>query len=112
MSDEDIVVAAIVEGRVLHGRAVLRVLLDRAGVDRPPRAGRLVPDLRRGRQRMALQQRRLAARARMRDIEREFEAAPELAALVADMLEEIDALRARLRSWKNRGGPYFSGSAK
>ena len=34
---------------------------------------------------------------RMRDIEREFEAAPELAALVADMLEEIDALRARLR---------------
>src|SRR4026207_44608 len=36
-------------------------------------------------------------RQRMRDIEREFEAAPELAALVADMLEEIDALRARLR---------------
>jgi chaperone modulatory protein CbpM len=34
---------------------------------------------------------------RMRDIEREFEAAPELAALVADMLEEIDELRARLR---------------
>ena len=34
---------------------------------------------------------------RMRDIEREFEAAPELAALVADMLEEIDALRARLQ---------------
>ena len=35
---------------------------------------------------------------RMRDIERTYEAAPELAALVADMLEEIDALRARLRS--------------
>jgi len=34
---------------------------------------------------------------RMRDIEREFEAAPELAALVADMLAEIDELRARLR---------------
>jgi chaperone modulatory protein CbpM len=34
---------------------------------------------------------------RMRDIEREFDAAPELAALVADMLEEIDELRARLR---------------
>jgi chaperone modulatory protein CbpM len=33
----------------------------------------------------------------MRDIEREFEAAPELAALVADMLAEIDELRARLR---------------
>lgn len=34
---------------------------------------------------------------RMRDIERTYEAAPELAALVADMLEEIDALRARLQ---------------
>jgi chaperone modulatory protein CbpM len=33
----------------------------------------------------------------MRDIERSFDAAPELAALVADMLEEMDALRARLR---------------
>ena len=34
---------------------------------------------------------------RMRDIERSYDAAPELAALVADMLEELDALRARLR---------------
>ena len=34
---------------------------------------------------------------RMREIERTYDAAPELAALVADMLEEIDALRARLR---------------
>jgi chaperone modulatory protein CbpM len=34
---------------------------------------------------------------RMREIERTYEAAPELAALVADMLEEMDALRARLR---------------
>lgn len=33
---------------------------------------------------------------RMRDIERAYDAAPELAALVADMLEEMDALRARL----------------
>jgi chaperone modulatory protein CbpM len=32
---------------------------------------------------------------RMHDIERIYDAAPELAALVADMLEEIDALRAR-----------------
>ena len=39
----------------------------------------------------------LARARRMRDIERSFEAAPELAALVADMLEEMDALRARLR---------------
>lgn len=34
---------------------------------------------------------------RMREIEKSFDAAPELAALVADMLEEMDTLRARLR---------------
>jgi chaperone modulatory protein CbpM len=34
---------------------------------------------------------------RMRALERDFEAVPELAALMADMLEEIDELRARLR---------------
>jgi chaperone modulatory protein CbpM len=33
----------------------------------------------------------------MRDLERTYDAAPELAALAADMLEEIDRLRARLR---------------
>lgn len=37
---------------------------------------------------------------RMHEIERTYEAVPELAALVADMLEEMDELRARLR----RGG--------
>ena len=42
----------------------------------------------------------LSRARRMREIERGFDAAPELAALVADMLEEMDALRARLR----RGG--------
>ena len=34
---------------------------------------------------------------RMRDLERSFDAAPELAALVADMIEQMDDLRARLR---------------
>lgn len=34
---------------------------------------------------------------RMRQLERDFESGPELAALVADLLEEIDTLRARLR---------------
>ena len=33
---------------------------------------------------------------RMRQFERDFDAAPELAALIADLLEESDALRARL----------------
>jgi chaperone modulatory protein CbpM len=33
----------------------------------------------------------------MRQLERDFEAEPELAALVADMLAELDALRVRLR---------------
>ena len=34
---------------------------------------------------------------RMRQLERDFEATPELAALMADLLEEVDELRARLR---------------
>lgn len=34
---------------------------------------------------------------RMHQLERDFEAVPELAALVADLLEEMDELRARLR---------------
>jgi len=34
---------------------------------------------------------------RMRALERDFDAAPELAALMADLLEEMDELRARLR---------------
>jgi chaperone modulatory protein CbpM len=34
---------------------------------------------------------------RMVQVERGFDAAPELAALMADMLEEIDRLRAKLR---------------
>jgi len=39
----------------------------------------------------------LARARRMREIERDFDAVPELAALVADLLEEMDELRARLR---------------
>jgi chaperone modulatory protein CbpM len=39
----------------------------------------------------------LARVRRMREIERTYDAAPELAALVADLLEEMDSLRARLR---------------
>lgn len=34
---------------------------------------------------------------RIRAIERDFDAVPELAALVADMLEEVETLRLRLR---------------
>lgn len=34
---------------------------------------------------------------RMRRLERDFDAVPELAALVADVLEEMDELRVRLR---------------
>lgn len=33
---------------------------------------------------------------RMHQLERDFDAGPELAALVADMMEEMDALRARV----------------
>ena len=38
----------------------------------------------------------LARARRMRQIERDFDAVPELAALVADMLDEVDRLRERL----------------
>jgi len=34
---------------------------------------------------------------RMRQLERDFDAVPELAALVSDLLEELDTLRQRLR---------------
>ena len=34
---------------------------------------------------------------RMRQLERDFDAVPELAALMVDLLEEIDAMRVRLR---------------
>lgn len=34
---------------------------------------------------------------RMRQLERDFDCVPEMAALVADLLEEMDSLRARLR---------------
>jgi chaperone modulatory protein CbpM len=35
----------------------------------------------------------------MRQLERDFEAVPELAALMADLLEEMDELRTRLRRY-------------
>lgn len=40
----------------------------------------------------------LARARRMRNLERDFDAVPELAALVADLLEETDRLRALLRA--------------
>lgn len=36
---------------------------------------------------------------RMRQLERDFDAIPELAALVADLLEEMDGMRLRLRRY-------------
>jgi chaperone modulatory protein CbpM len=37
---------------------------------------------------------------RMIDVERKFEANPELAGLVADLLDEVEALRAQVRRFK------------
>jgi chaperone modulatory protein CbpM len=37
---------------------------------------------------------------RMRQVERDFDAGPELAALFSDMLEELDVLRRRLQHFK------------
>jgi chaperone modulatory protein CbpM len=39
---------------------------------------------------------------RMQQLERDFDAVPELAALMADLLEEMDALRAQIQ--RGRGG--------
>ena len=39
----------------------------------------------------------LSRARRMRALERDFDAVPELAALVADLLEEMDELRTRMR---------------
>lgn len=39
---------------------------------------------------------------RMRQLERDFDAVPELSALVSDMLEELDELRTRLRDMGRR----------
>jgi chaperone modulatory protein CbpM len=44
----------------------------------------------------------LARARRMRRIECDFDAAPELAALVADLLEEVEALRRRLALHESR----------
>ena len=44
----------------------------------------------------------IARARRMNEIERIYAAEPELAALVADMLEEMDQLRARLRNTRLR----------
>lgn len=41
---------------------------------------------------------------RMRDLERNFDAVPELAALVADLLEEMDSMRDDLRVLAGRAG--------
>ena len=39
----------------------------------------------------------IARARRMRQVERDFDAVPELAALVADLLEELDDLREQVR---------------
>ena len=46
--------------------------------------------------------RNLQRARRMHAIERDFDAVPELAALVADLLEEMEALRARLQRVEGR----------
>jgi chaperone modulatory protein CbpM len=95
MSDEDILDGACLTLEQLCAAAAL----DRAWLVRRveegliPASGALVAEWR-------FTVRHIARARRMREIERTYEAAPELAALVADLLEEMDALRTRLE----RGG--------
>ena len=97
MSDEDIVVAAIVEDAYFTVEQFCAVCsIEQEWIIRHVQeglfsiSGAVVSEWR-------FSSADLRRAQRMRDIEREFDAAPELAALVADMLEEMDELRARLR---------------
>ena len=97
MSDEDIVVAAIVEDAYFTVEQFCAVCsIEQEWIIRHVQEG-LFPISGAVASEWRFSSADLRRAQRMRDIEREFEAAPELAALVADMLEEIDALRARLR---------------
>ena len=97
MSDENVVVAAIVEDAYFTVEQFCAVCsIEQEWIVRHvreglfPISGAVVSEWR-------FSSADLRRAQRMRDIEREFDAAPELAALVADMLQEIDELRAQLR---------------
>lgn len=57
----------------------------------------LLPQVERVEGRWCFSRAALVRARRMRELERDFDAVPELAALMADMLEELDTLRTRLR---------------
>lgn len=97
MRDEDILTGEVLEDACLSLEQLARACsADADWVMRHVEEGML-----RGLQTSAAQWRfsgRDLWRARqMRALERDFDAVPELAALVADLLEEVEALRTRLR---------------
>ena len=97
MTDDDILIGYVLEGRCF----TLEELCSAGGLEpewllRHIEEG-LFPSPEGARTEWRFTSIALARARRMRAIERDFEAVPELAALVADLLEEVDALRARLR---------------
>jgi len=97
MDDQDIISGSIMEGAVLTVEQVCTVIaVEQEWVVRHVEeglfsvAGTAVTEWR-------FSSADLRRAQRMRALERDFEAAPELAALMADLLEEMDELRARLR---------------
>lgn len=95
MTDDDVLVGLLLQDSALSLEQVACVcavdtawLLARLEAD-------LFPDAARAAGTWRFPPAALARARRMRQVERDFDAAPELAALVADLLEEIDRLRAQ-----------------
>jgi chaperone modulatory protein CbpM len=97
MRDEDIVTGLVLEGRCLTLEELCAACgLEPDWVVRHIEEG-LFPAPEGARSEWRFTVVGLTRARRMHAFERDFEAVPELAALVADLLEEMDALRARLK---------------
>ncbi|MFO1320706.1 MAG: chaperone modulator CbpM [Burkholderiales bacterium] len=97
MRDEDILVGYVMSdaGFTLEEGATL-CTVDAAWLQHRLEEG-FIPQAEMAGGRWRLSTEGLARARRMRRIERDFEAGPEIAALVADLLEEVESLRSRLR---------------
>lgn len=97
MRDDDVLIARLMEDACLTLEEVATCCaVEPAWVVRHVEEG-LLPSLRSGQGEWRFSSRLLLRARRMHALERDFDAVPELAALVADLLEEMDELRSRLR---------------
>ena len=97
MDDDDTLIASLLEVEALTLEQVAAVcLVEPAWLARHIEAG-LFPEAENVAGAWRLSHAGLMRARRMRQLERDFDAVPELAALMADLLEEMDTLRDRLR---------------